>query len=182
MPRTTRQFFEFLEQGPRWRGDSALPPPSEASCRLGAVGSHRASRTWSTSKQLEAGRSDAQGRVSGAFKSSVRGCPHPPGRPALAKSFAVEQAGEIARGPLLRAWSSELQDFTNQIDAVDLEVATFKRGELTAALQEQQPPENASGGRVEVDEEHQVWPFDGEYRRDELGFIASKSRLSAGVD
>ncbi len=88
---------------------------------------------------------------------------------ALAKSFAVEQTGDLARGRYTRL-VSELQDFMNQIDAVDLEVATYERGELTAALQEQQPPENASGGRVEVDEEHQVWPFDGEYWRDELGF------------
>jgi len=88
---------------------------------------------------------------------------------ALAKSFAVEQTGDLARGRYTRL-VSELQDYMNQIDAVDLEVATYSRGELTSAMQEQQPPANASGGRVEVDEEHQVWPFDGEYWRDELGF------------
>jgi len=89
---------------------------------------------------------------------------------ALAKSFAVEQTGDLARGRYTRL-VSELQDFMNQIDAVDLEVATYERGELTAALEgDGAPPANATGGKVEVDEEHQVWPFDGEYWRDELGF------------
>ncbi|MFT3922548.1 MAG: hypothetical protein QM778_08440 [Myxococcales bacterium] len=88
---------------------------------------------------------------------------------ALAKSFAVEQTGDLARGRYTRL-VSELQDFMNQIDAVDLEVATYERGELTASLQEQAPPGSSAGGKVEVDEEHQVWPFDGEYWRDELGF------------
>lgn len=89
---------------------------------------------------------------------------------ALAKSFAVEQTGDLARGRYTRL-ISELQDFMNQIDAVDLEVATFQRGQLSQAMQDQQvTADRAAGGRVEVDEEHQVWPFDGEYWRDELGF------------
>jgi hypothetical protein len=88
---------------------------------------------------------------------------------ALAKSFAVEQTGDLARGRYTRL-ISELQDFMNQIDAVDLEVATFERGQLSQAMQEQMPSDKGAGGRVEVDEEHQVWPFDGEYWRDELGF------------
>jgi TolA-binding protein len=89
---------------------------------------------------------------------------------ALAKSFAIEQTGNLARGRYERL-TSELQDFMNQIDAVDLEVATFERGQLSQEMQAQQvTAERAGGGKVEVDEEHQVWPFDGEYWRDELGF------------
>jgi FtsZ-binding cell division protein ZapB len=89
---------------------------------------------------------------------------------ALAKSFAIEQTGNLARGRYERL-NAELQDFMNQIDAVDLEVATFERGQLSQEMQDQQiTAERAGGGKVEVDEEHQVWPFDGEYWRDELGF------------
>ena len=45
------------------------------------------------------------------------------------------------------------------------------RGNLSAEMQEQQvTAERAAGGRVDVDEEHQIWPFNGEYWRDELGF------------
>jgi tetratricopeptide (TPR) repeat protein len=88
----------------------------------------------------------------------------------LAKSFAVDQTGDLARGRYTRL-IEELQDFMNQIDAVDLEVATFERGQLSQEMQDQQiTAERAAGGKVEVDEEHQVWPFDGEYWRDELGF------------
>lgn len=99
---------------------------------------------------------------------------------ALAKSFAVEQAGDLARGRYNRLIES-LQDFNNQIDAVDLEVATFERGQLSQAMQDQQvTAERAAGGRVEVDEEHQVWPFDGEYWRDELGFYRQKVTSKCG--
>jgi TolA-binding protein len=99
---------------------------------------------------------------------------------ALAKSFAVEQAGDLARGRYNRL-IGELQEFMNQIDAVDLEVATFERGQLSQAMQEQQTGAAGSkGGRVEVDEEHQVWPFDGEYWRDELGFYRQQVTSKCG--
>ncbi len=99
---------------------------------------------------------------------------------ALAKSFAIEQAGNLARGRYERL-ISELQDFMNQIDAVDLEVATFERGQLSQEMQNQQvTAERAAGGRVEVDEEHQVWPFDGEYWRDELGFYRQQVTSQCG--
>ena len=99
---------------------------------------------------------------------------------ALAKSFAIEQTGNLARGRYERL-TSELQDFMNQIDAVDLEVATFERGQLSQEMQAQQvTAERAAGGRVEVDEEHQVWPFDGEYWRDELGFYRQQVTSQCG--
>jgi len=89
---------------------------------------------------------------------------------ALAKSGAIEATGNLARGRYNRL-VEELQDYMNQIDAVDLEVATFERGQLSQEMKDQAVTgDRASGGRVQVDEEHQVWPFDGEYWRDELGF------------
>jgi tetratricopeptide (TPR) repeat protein len=98
----------------------------------------------------------------------------------LAKSFAVDQAGDLARGRYTRL-IEELQDFMNQIDAVDLEVATFERGQLSQEMQAQQvTAERAAGGKVEVDEEHQVWPFDGEYWRDELGFYRQQVTSKCG--
>jgi hypothetical protein len=99
---------------------------------------------------------------------------------ALAKSFAVQQAGDLARGRYERL-IVELQDFMNQIDAVDLEVATFERGQLSQEMQSQQvTADRASGGAVQVDEEHQVWPFDGEYWRDELGFYRQQVTSQCG--
>ena len=99
---------------------------------------------------------------------------------SLAKSFAIDQTGDLARGRYTRL-TEELQDFMNQIDAVDLEVATFERGQLSQEMQEQQvTAERAAGGRVEVDGEHQVWPFDGEYWRDELGFYRQQVTSQCG--
>ncbi len=99
---------------------------------------------------------------------------------SLAKSFAIDQTGDLARGRYTRL-TEELQDFMNQIDAVDLEVATFQRGQLSQEMQAQQiTAERAAGGKVEVDEEHQVWPFDGEYWRDELGFYRQQVTSQCG--
>ncbi len=89
---------------------------------------------------------------------------------AVAKSFAVDQAGDLARNRYARL-IRELQDLQNQMDAVELELATFRRGQLDQEVQQQMVAAQRAGrGDVEVDEEHQLWPFNGEYWRDELGF------------
>lgn len=89
---------------------------------------------------------------------------------AIAKSFAVDQAGDLARGRYNRL-IRELQDLSNQVDTVELEIATFRRGQIDQELQQQMSlAKQSKGGDVNVDEEHQLWPFDGEWWRDELGF------------
>ncbi|HJK90698.1 MAG TPA: hypothetical protein RMH85_03235 [Polyangiaceae bacterium LLY-WYZ-15_(1-7)] len=89
---------------------------------------------------------------------------------AVAKSFAIDQTGDIARARYTRL-IDELADLTNQIDTVELEIATYTRGQLGQEMQQQMTEaQRSGGGDVEVDEEHQLWPFDGEYWRDELGF------------
>ncbi len=89
---------------------------------------------------------------------------------ALAKAFAVDQAGDLARGRYKRL-IRELKDLSNQVDTVELEIATFRRGQIDQELQQQMTlAKQSKGGDVNVDEEHQLWPFDGEWWRDELGF------------
>lgn len=89
---------------------------------------------------------------------------------ALARSFAVDQAGDLARGRYKRL-IRELKDLSNQVDTVELEIATFRRGQIDQELQQQMSlAKQSRGGDVNVDEEHQLWPFDGEWWRDELGF------------
>ena len=88
----------------------------------------------------------------------------------LATSFAVEQTGDLVRGRYTRL-RRELDDHLTRMDEIDLEVTSAIRGDLDAAQQQQMTAAARSGGGdVEVDEEHQLWPFDGEYWRDELGF------------
>ena len=99
---------------------------------------------------------------------------------ALAKSFAIDMTGDLARGRYNRL-IEELDDLTNQIDTVELEILTYQRGELGQQMQEQLTEIARSGrGDVEVDEEHQLWPFDGEYWRDELGFYRQQVTNQCG--
>ncbi len=89
---------------------------------------------------------------------------------SLAKAFAIDEAGDIARGRYKRL-IRELRDLNNQVDTVELEIATFRRGQIDQELQQQMSLAKLSkGGNVQVDDEHQLWPFNGEYWRDELGF------------
>ena len=93
---------------------------------------------------------------------------------ALSKSFAVDQTGDLVRSRYERL-IRELQDLMNQIDAVELEITTAMRGELSErAAQQTAAAAQSRGGEVKVDEEHQLWPFDGEYWRDELGYYRQR--------
>jgi FtsZ-binding cell division protein ZapB len=158
-------FYEFLQ---RVREDKADLDPSIRGIVSSALSDRTVLRHLEYVKQLDE-EDDRLKNSPPAFKSSSVGSRIMQDT-ALAKSFAIEQTGNLARGRYERL-NAELQDFMNQIDAVDLEVATFERGQLSQEMQDQQiTAERAGGGKVEVDEEHQVWPFDGEYWRDELGF------------
>ena len=98
----------------------------------------------------------------------------------VAKSFAVDQTGDLARGRYNRL-IEDLGELMNQVDTVELEIATFQRGQLSQEMQEQQTEVARGGGlNVEVDEEHQMWPFDGEYWRDELGFYRQQVTSQCG--
>ena len=98
----------------------------------------------------------------------------------VAKSFAVEQTGDLARGRYNRV-IDELMELMNQVDTVELEIATYQRGQLSQEMQQQQTELARSGGlNVEVDEEHQMWPFNGEYWRDELGFYRQQVTSQCG--
>ena len=98
----------------------------------------------------------------------------------VAKSFAIDQTGDLARGRYNRL-IDELNELMNQVDTVELEIATFQRGQLSQEMQQQQTEVARSGGLdVEVDEEHQIWPFDGEYWRDELGFYRQQVSSQCG--
>ena len=82
---------------------------------------------------------------------------------SLARAFAVDQAGDLARGRYQRL-IRELRDLSNQVDTVELEIATFRRGQIDQELQQQMSlAKKSKGGDVKVDEEHQLWPFNGEW-------------------
>lgn len=98
----------------------------------------------------------------------------------VARSFAVDQTGDLARGRYTRL-IDELNELMTQVDTVSLEIDTYRRGEISAEMEEQQRELQRSGGlQVNVDEEHQMWPFDGEYWRDELGFYRQQVTSQCG--
>jgi len=98
----------------------------------------------------------------------------------VAKSFAVDQAGEIAKARYNRL-VDEMQDLSNQIDTVEIEVLNHERGQLAQGLQEQMTAASEStGGAVFVSSEHNVWPFNGEYWRDELGYYRQQVTYKCG--
>lgn len=95
----------------------------------------------------------------------------------LAKSFAVDQAGDLAKNRFNRL-IEELRLLMQRVDEIDVEVSRGTRDGLT---QDQgAAPPNTRGFNVEVDEEHQVWPFRGEYWRDELPFYRQQVTSQCG--
>jgi tetratricopeptide (TPR) repeat protein len=98
----------------------------------------------------------------------------------VAKSFAVDQAGDIAKARYNRL-IDEMQDLSNQVDTVEIETLNYQRGQLSQALQQQQTAAGQStGGVVFVSPEHNVWPFNGEYWRDELGYYRQEVTYKCG--
>jgi hypothetical protein len=84
---------------------------------------------------------------------------------AVVRALRREQLGEHVRARVERLLA-ELQEVENQADTVEIEIIAYQRGELGVAPATPAP----SGRTVHVDSEHVVWPFNGEYWRDELGY------------
>jgi hypothetical protein len=75
----------------------------------------------------------------------------------------------------------EMQDLSNQIDTVEIEVLNYQRGQIGDQLQgAMEIAAQSTGGSVEVDSEHVVWPFNGEYWRDELGYYRQEVTYKCG--
>ncbi len=99
---------------------------------------------------------------------------------AVAKSFAVESAGRLARERYQRA-VDELADLQNQATAILIEILNARRGQLSQEMQDQQVTvAESQRTRVTADEEHYLWPFNGEYWRDELGFYRQQITSRCG--
>jgi hypothetical protein len=93
----------------------------------------------------------------------------------VARSLAEAETGALARARGERLLS-ELQEAENQADTVEIEVLNYQRGRI--GTRPNTP--SASGRSVVVDSEHVLWPFDGEYWRDELGYY--RQQLSSLCD
>ncbi len=117
-----------------------------------------------------------------AAKSPIKGSPLA-GELAstLANAYddAVAKAGGLARGRFLRA-VDELDEHLGNVQTMLIDILAGERGQLekvgeakAAAIKQQQTALKGLGD-VKADEEHYLWPFDGEYWRDELGFYRQR--------
>jgi hypothetical protein len=88
-----------------------------------------------------------------------------------AKTVAIDNTGNLARSRYERLLT-EIQDLLNQTTRIEIEILKALRGELDLEIQTER---EASGpavqqAEIESDAEHVIWPFEGEFWRDELGY------------
>jgi TolA-binding protein len=86
---------------------------------------------------------------------------------AVVRSIASDRAGQLARARIHRL-REEMDERLLQIDTVEVELHTQRRQELTSPNNHPMGP--ADGGRIIAVQGDQIWPFDGEWWRDELPF------------
>ncbi len=87
-----------------------------------------------------------------------------------ARELAVRNAGDLARG----RYERNLADLNEQLrngQKILIDITAAQRNQLDQAIQGGQvTAEESKANIVRPDEEHVIWPFQGEYWRDELGF------------
>jgi hypothetical protein len=88
----------------------------------------------------------------------------------LARDIAVRNAGQLARERYQRNLD-ELNEHLRNAAKIMIDVNSAKRNQLDQAIAGSQvTAQESERNIVKPDEEHVIWPFDGEYWRDELGF------------
>jgi hypothetical protein len=99
----------------------------------------------------------------------------------LARSIAVKNAGDMATGRYRRNLD-ELDEHLRNGEKILIDITAARRNLLDEKLQSGQvsKAESKIYGVVEPDEEHLIWPFDGEYWRDELGFYRQVVESACG--
>ncbi len=95
----------------------------------------------------------------------------------LQRSLAVNEAGDLARRRIKRL-TEELAQLIKRVIKIEYEILAGQKGELEEEVkQEQQVIQGRSarhGSEIRADDEHEMWPFNGEYWRDELGYYRVK--------
>lgn len=90
---------------------------------------------------------------------------------ALAREMAVRQTGELAMSRYQR-FVDEIHEHVRNGEKILIDITAAQRNLLDKKIKENQvtTTESKIYGIVNPDQEHILWPFDGEYWRDELGF------------
>ena len=94
---------------------------------------------------------------------------------SLQKSLAVAKAGEMSRRRLSRL-RKEIQLLLVRANNILYEVNNVKIGRISAKMRGEQMKIKVTLQKVKVDDEHVIWPFTGEYWKDELGYYRFQVR------
>jgi hypothetical protein len=86
----------------------------------------------------------------------------------LARDLAVRNASDLARSRYQRQLDELHQQLRNSQKVV-IDVVSAQRAQLERPAGTVISERSGQEGRVTADDEHVLWPFDGEYWRDELG-------------
>ena len=97
------------------------------------------------------------------------------------KSLAEADAGRLARERLERL-SEELRQLSRDGSKIKIETLEKQGGRVEAKARGEQISRNIKTEPIEVDDEHFMWKFNGEYWKDELGFYRFKIRSECPVD
>jgi tetratricopeptide (TPR) repeat protein len=98
----------------------------------------------------------------------------------LQRSLAVNEAGDLARRRIKRL-TEELSQLIKRVIKIEFEILQGTRGALeTELIEERDNGAVATGAKpiedIRADDEHIIWPFVGEYWRDELGYYRVRIR------
>ena len=98
----------------------------------------------------------------------------------LQRSLAVNEAGDLARRRIKRL-TEELSQLIKRVIKIEFEILQGEKGELEHEVIEERDRGAAAAGNkpiedIRADDEHVIWPFVGEYWRDELGYYRVKIR------
>ncbi len=98
-----------------------------------------------------------------------------------AKTVAVDNTGNLARSRYERLLA-EIRDFINQATRVEIEILKALRGELDKEIKQDSTLEGpvVADQEIRADGEHMLWPFEGEFWRDELGYYQQPISNSCG--
>jgi len=99
----------------------------------------------------------------------------------LARELAIRNAGTLARERYQRNLD-ELNEHLRDASKILIDITAAERNKLDQLVVSGQvsKEEARASGRIVPDDEHVIWPFDGEYWRDELGFYRQEYTSKCG--
>ena len=119
-----------------------------------------------TDRVVQAGQSHNLPELGTAYRVFLDCYPREELQPASKPEATA--AAELSRLRLL----AEIHDFLNQGTRVEIEILKALRGELDVEIAAQQEVTGPTVDEASIgsDSEHQLWPYEGEFWRDELGY------------